>query len=75
MLSRIRDRFYIGGAMTPEDFLDQDYLWWRKFREMAPDFINMEDPPDHVYLAGQQSAQSLSDIYGKAVAPAAGKIP
>lgn len=58
LLSRISDRFHVGGATDWRDFLDQDYLWWRKFAEMVPGFVNMADPPDYAYLGHQRMAEN-----------------
>lgn len=63
VLSRIMDRVYIGGARTPEDFIDQDYLWWRKYDELAPGFTGMTKPKDYEFLAHQKEVGSLSHVY------------
>ena len=63
VLSRIMDRFYIGGAMTREDFIDQDFLWWKRFKEIDPDFINLTDPQDYEFLSRQKLAGSISQVY------------
>lgn len=63
VLSRIMDRFYIGGAMTREDFLDQDFLWWKRFKAIDPDFINLTDPKDYKFLSRQKLTKSISQIY------------
>ncbi len=60
VLSRIMDRFYMGGAMTREDFLDQDFLWWRRFNEIDPNFIDMIAPRDYEFLSEQRLAPSIS---------------
>ncbi len=65
VLSRIMDRVYIGGARTREDFLDQDYLWWRKYDDLAPGFTSMTDPKDYQYLANQKLVGSLSKVYNE----------
>ena len=63
VLSRIMDRFYIGGANRREDFLDQDFLWWRRFKEMDPEFIDMRNPEDYEYLSLQRLNPNMSKIY------------
>ena len=62
VLSRIQKRFYIGGARTYEDFIDQDYLWYRKYQKLAPDLVKMSPPTDYTYLAGQKELQALSEL-------------
>jgi hypothetical protein len=53
VMSRIQGRFPIDGAMSAVDFSDQDYLWWRKLRDINPKFIDVTPWPDREYL-GQQ---------------------
>ncbi len=62
VLSRIVARFAIDGAEKWEDFLDQDHLWWRKYMQIDPAFIAMQDPKDYTYLAAQALLSSVSDI-------------
>ena len=38
VISRVQGRFKIDGARTTNDFLDQDYLWWRKLDDTMPRF-------------------------------------
>ena len=61
VISRIQGRFKIDGARTEHDFLDQDYLWWKKFETTLPGFVSMKDP-NYKYLDDQQLASSLSEI-------------
>ena len=44
------------------DFLDQDYLWWQKFDETMPSFVNMNNPKGYQYLDNQGLAKSMGDI-------------
>jgi len=60
-LSRVQTRHPINGAETEHDFLDQDYLWWRKIREIDPDFIKMKDPADYEYMSDQALLQSMAE--------------
>ncbi len=62
VISRVQGRFKIDGARTEHDFLDQDYIWWRKLQETMPDFINMADPSGYTYLQGQGLAKNMGDI-------------
>ncbi|MBX4205354.1 MAG: AAA family ATPase [Candidatus Doudnabacteria bacterium] len=61
VLSRIVSRFLIAGAETPEDFIDQDFLWWKKYREMDPKFVDMADDPTYEYLIQQKMLKTLSE--------------
>ena len=61
VLSRINTRSYIGGARTTEDFLDQDYLWYKKYTEMNNKFINQKSPEGYKWLSAQASVGSLVD--------------
>jgi len=74
VLSRIMDRFYIGGAMTREDFLDQDFLWWKRLGDIDPKFINMADPKDYAFLSRQELTRSLSQAYKKLDEPGEERI-
>lgn len=74
VLSRIMDRFYIGGAMAPEDFLDQDYLWWKKFESVLPGFVNMAAPKNYEFMSAQKLASNLGKVYEGITAPADEKI-
>jgi len=59
--SRIQGRFKIDGARTIPDFLDQDYIWWKKLDKTLPDFVNM-DNPDYKWLSEQGLAKNLGEI-------------
>lgn len=62
VISRVQGRFKIDGARTEHDFLDQDYIWWKKFQDTMPDFVNMDHPETYKYLSDQGLAKSLGDI-------------
>ena len=62
VISRVQGRFKIDGARTQHDFLDQDYIWWRKLQSTMPDFVNMDDPEVYKYLADQGLSKSMGDI-------------
>ncbi len=62
VISRVQGRFKIDGARTEHDFLDQDYIWWRKLQKTMPDFINMSNPSDYEYLKDQGLAKNMGDI-------------
>ena len=69
VLSRVVARFAVDGAETWEDFLDQDYLWWRRYAEIDPDFITMQDPEAYQYLAAQTALETLSESQEGEVEP------
>lgn len=62
VISRVQGRFKIDGARTEHDFLDQDYLWWRKLEGTMPDFINMKNPENYSYLSAQKVAKNMGEI-------------
>ncbi len=62
VISRVQGRFKIDGARTSHDFLDQDYLWWRKLEETMPQFVNMKNPGDYNYLQDQGVARNMGEI-------------
>ncbi len=62
VISRVQGRFKIDGARTIPDFVDQDYLWWRRFDETMPDFVNMKNPENYRFLSDQGLAKNLGEI-------------
>ena len=62
VISRVQGRFKIDGARTENDFLDQDYIWWRKFEKTIPDFVNMQNPLNYQFLQDQGLAKNMGDI-------------
>lgn len=62
VISRVQGRFKIDGARTEHDFLDQDYIWWRKLQDTMPDFINMKDPDNYKYLQDQAITKNIGEI-------------
>lgn len=72
VLSRVQKRSLIEGAVSLEDFLDQDYIWWKAYEEMVPGFVKMNNPTDYEYMSAQDitarieeelSGQSDSRVY------------
>lgn len=61
VLSRIQYRVPIEGAADPVDFIDQDRLWWRKYGELLPGFVNLADPEGHAYGEAQRPLRSLAE--------------
>lgn len=62
VISRVQGRFKIDGARSEHDFLDQDHLWWRKFDDTMPDFVNMKNPGNYNYLQDQGLAKNMGEI-------------
>lgn len=63
VLSRIQSRVSIDGAKTTEDFIDQDYIWWKKYNKMMPDFVDASAPAKYKYMEAQTELSSLNSIY------------
>jgi hypothetical protein len=63
VLSRIQSRVAIDGADDDKDFLDQDFIWWRKYEKISPGFVNMKDPNGYEYMKQQKDIASLSQVY------------
>ena len=74
VLSRIGDRYYIAGASTREDFLDQDYLWYRKYNDIDSDFVAASPPTNYTFLANQAELDTLSEISGTQTNPVEPRI-
>jgi len=62
VISRVQGRFKIDGARTEHDFVDQDYIWWKKLKDTMPDFVNMKDPEVYKYLSDQGLAKTMGEI-------------
>jgi hypothetical protein len=43
VMSRIQGRFKIDGAVSEQDFFDQDYLWRKKIAKVSLDFAELKD--------------------------------
>ena len=69
VMSRINERAYIGGAQTRADFLDQDYLWYRKYQSIAKGFVGDTPPRGYQFLSEQGNLRSLSETAGKLEKP------
>ncbi|MDP5231762.1 MAG: ATP-binding protein [Cellulophaga sp.] len=74
VISRVQGRFKIDGARTLPDFIDQDYLWWRKFEKTMPDFVNMKNPEKYDFLSEQGLAKNLGEILSGGDKPTEAKI-
>ena len=73
VISRIQGRFKIDGARTIPDFLDQDYIWWRKLDKTLPNFVNMENP-DYEWLSEQGLAKNLGEILKHTEKPTVNRV-
>lgn len=74
VISRIQGRFKIDGARTEHDFLDQDYIWWKKFEKTIPDFVNMQNPQHYEFLKDQGLAGSMGDILNSIIKPSEERV-
>jgi hypothetical protein len=74
VISRIQGRFKIDGARTEHDFLDQDYIWWKKFEKTIPDFVNMQNPQHYEFLKDQGLAGSMGDILNSIEKPSEERV-
>jgi hypothetical protein len=70
----VQGRFKIDGARTEHDFLDQDYLWWRKLDNTMPDFVNMQSPSDYTFLQDQGLAKNMGDILNNVEKPSEARV-
>ena len=74
VISRVQGRFRIDGARSIPDFIDQDYLWWRKFEKTMPDFVNMENPGEYEFLSEQGLVGNLGEILDRSEKPTEAKV-
>jgi len=62
VISRIQGRFKIDGAQRVNDFIDQDYIWWRKLDDSVKGFVDMKDPTSYEYLADQKMVTHIGEV-------------
>lgn len=74
VISRVQGRFKIDGARTENDFIDQDYIWWKKFEKTMPDFVNMQNPENYKFLKDQGLAKSMGDVLGSIEKPSEERV-
>ena len=74
VISRVQGRFKIDGARTENDFLDQDYIWWKKFEKTIPDFVNMQNPSNYEFLKDQGLAKNMGDILNSVEKPSEERV-
>ena len=74
VISRVQGRFKIDGARTENDFLDQDYIWWKKFEKTIPDFVNMQNPSNYEFLKDQGLAKNMGDILSSVEKPSEERV-
>ena len=74
VISRVQGRFKIDGARTISDFIDQDYIWWKKFDKTMPDFVNMKNPDNYKFLSEQVLVKNLSEIFHQQEKPTEAKV-
>lgn len=61
VLSRVQKRAPIDGAITHNDFLDQDYLWMQKHVKNLGDLVKM-DSIDYVFMSDQAKMTSIAEM-------------
>lgn len=74
VISRVQGRFKIDGARTAHDFVDQDYIWWKKLQDTMPDFVNMNDPEVYNYLTDQGLAKTMGEILNTVEKPSEERV-
>ncbi|MGJ8550392.1 AAA family ATPase [Winogradskyella wichelsiae] len=74
VISRVQGRFKIDGARSEHDFVDQDYIWWKKLQDTMPDFVNMKDPEVYKYLSEQGLANSMGEILNTIDVPSEARV-
>jgi hypothetical protein len=62
VLSRIQIRIKMEGASNKFDFIDQDFMWWKKYQALDNDFVNSLDPKGYNYLDAQKPSNSINDL-------------
>jgi hypothetical protein len=63
VLSRIQVRVSMEGAKRFEDFVDQDHLWWKKYREMDPKFIKDPNVKGYEFMSAQTQVASMNELH------------
>lgn len=74
VISRVQGRFKIDGARSEHDFVDQDYIWWKKLKDTMPGFVNMDDPEIYTYLSDQGLAKTMGDILNTVETPSEERV-
>ena len=74
VISRVQGRFKIDGARSEHDFVDQDYIWWKKLKDTMPGFVNMDDPETYLYLSDQGLAKSMGEILNTVEKPSEERV-
>ena len=65
VLSRIQVRVSMEGAKRFEDFVDQDHLWWKKYRELDPKFIKDAGVKGYEFMSAQRQVGSMNELLKK----------
>lgn len=74
VISRVQGRFKIDGARSEHDFVDQDYIWWKKLQDTMPDFVNMDDPETYNYLSDQGLSKTMGEILNAVEKPSEERV-
>lgn len=60
VMSRIVERYEIAGAVSVNDFIDQDHSWWGKYATMSSKFVDMDNPKGYEYFNDQKPMSSIT---------------
>jgi hypothetical protein len=60
VMSRIVERYEIAGAVSVNDFIDQDYSWWKRYTTMSSNFVDMDNPQGYEYFSDQKPMSSIT---------------
>lgn len=63
VLSRIQKRSRMDGAVTWEDFMDQDYGWWKRYNTYKEGFIDLSPAETYQYFEKQKDVASMGALY------------
>lgn len=62
VMSRIPTRFFIEGAKTWQDRVDQDYLWYSQFEKLDPHLVNLAKISGYEFLSAQSEVSSAGAL-------------
>ncbi|HEU5114322.1 MAG TPA: AAA family ATPase [Candidatus Paceibacterota bacterium] len=62
VISRVQSRFPIDGAVTQEDFLDQNYLWLRRYGKIDQGFADLKKVSNYEFLSAQKELKNLAEL-------------
>lgn len=65
VMSRVQRKAAIRGAVTHNDFLDQNYLWLNKYGESLKGIVELGAPNGYTYMDDQKVLTSVSSLNQK----------